>query len=419
MATKVLDVDLPNDLRDLTGLDGYSRAWILLRWRGRVIGQVRHDVDGDRISALDLWRACHATLGWSFHPYLTEELVRSRDPFPEREAELLSPSVIVCTRDRPEDLRRCLDSICSFSPPDTEILVVDNAPSDTRTARLTSDYPVRYVREERRGLNWARTRGAEEALGGIVAFIDDDASAGDGWLAALLAPFTDPEVAAVTGLVMPMELESTAQEEFELYCGFNRGFIRKEFTARTVSPLAAANVGAGACMAIRRHLVNHLGLFRSEMDCGTETRSGGDTYAFYRLLSLGYRIVYTPDAVVWHRHRRTVRELRDTLYGYSVGTYAFLLRALLEHREIGAINLSFRWFFQHHLRRLWRRLKGEADAPPLSITLAEVRGVLAAPQAYLSSRRAERMKAGGFRQTAMIQHSGVLDACAEYRHPHP
>lgn len=394
MATKIMEIDLASGLRDLTGLHGYPRARILLRWRGRVIGEIRHDVDGDRISAFDLWRTVHATGGGSFHPYLAEELVRSRDPFPQREPEFLTRSVIVCTRNRPEDLRRCLDSICSFSPPDTEILVIDNAPSDERTARLTRDYPTRYVREERQGLNWARTRGAEEAQGKILVFIDDDASAGDGWLEAILAPFTDPEVAAVTGLVMPMELESTAQEDFELYCGFDRGFIRKEFTARTISPLAAANVGAGACMAIRRQLVNHLGLFRSELDCGTETRSGGDTYAFYRLLSLGYRIVYTPDAVVWHRHRRTTQELRDTLYGYSVGTYAFLLRVLLDHWEIGAIYLGFRWFFRHHLRRLWRRLKGKADAPPLFLTLTEVKGILAAPQAYLSSRRAERIKAG-------------------------
>jgi GT2 family glycosyltransferase len=241
-------------------------------------------------------------------------------------------------------------------------------------------------------LNWARTRGAEEASGEIIVYIDDDAIPRNGWLDALLEPFSNPEVAAVTGLIMPAELENDAQEGFERYCGFARGFSRKEYTAETISPLAAANVGAGACMAIRRRLVNDLGLFRTELDCGTATRSGGDTYAFYRLLSLGYRIVYNPDAIVWHRHRRTEAELRATLVGYSIGTYAFLLRALLDHGEIGALHIGVRWFVSHHLRQLYRGFRGKADAQPVSLTLAEIGGILSAPGAYIRSRREESRK---------------------------
>ena len=41
--------------------------------------------------------------------------------------------------------------------------------------------------------------------------------------------------------------------------------------------------------------------------------SGEETHAFYRLLSLGHRIVYTPDALAWHRHRRDMPELREQL----------------------------------------------------------------------------------------------------------
>jgi len=114
--------------------------------------------------------------------------------------------------------------------PRISVLVVDNDPSDDRTARLSKGFPVRYVLEPRRGLNWARTRGAEEASGEIVVFIDDDAISGNGWLDAILEPFANPEVAAVTGLVMPAELEYDAQEQFERYCGFARGFRRREYT---------------------------------------------------------------------------------------------------------------------------------------------------------------------------------------------
>ena len=61
-------------------------------------------------------------------------------------------------------------------------------------------------------------------------------------------------------------------------------------------PVAAGNIGAGASMALRKSLVTSLKLFESELDCGTATLSGGDSYAFYRLLKEGHAICYTPQA---------------------------------------------------------------------------------------------------------------------------
>jgi GT2 family glycosyltransferase len=392
MATKIVEHDLSGKLRDLTGLGSYSHVLVLLRWRGRVLGQMRLEVDNGTVAALSIWRAAHLKFGGAITSCVTEDLVYGATPHSTGRRGNPSCSIVVCTRDRPEDLQRCLAAVCPSAGARAEVLVVDNAPSDDRTALLSKEFPVRYTLEPRRGLNWARTRGAEEASGEIIVYIDDDAISGSGWLDALLEPFANPEVGAVTALIMPAELENETQEGFERYCTFVRGFRRREYTAATISPLAAAKVGAGACMAIRRRLVNDLGLFRAELDCGTATRSGGDTYAFYRLLSMGYRIVYNPEAVVWHRHRRTEPELRETLAGYSIGTYAFLLRALIDHGEIGALHIGFRWFFSHHLRELYRGFRGKTDAQPISLTLAEIGGILSAPGAYLRSRKEEGRK---------------------------
>ncbi len=394
MATKIFELDLSGEPRDLTGIGSYSHVLVLLHWRGRVLGQLRLEVDNGSVPAASIRRAAHLKFGGAITACVTEDLVYGATLHSTGRRGNLSRSIVVCTRDRPEDLERCLAAVCPSAGPGAEVLVVDNAPSDDRTALLSKGFPVRYTLEPRRGLNWARTRGAEEACGEIIVYIDDDAIPRNGWLDALLEPFSNPEVAAVTGLIMPAELENDAQEGFERYCGFARGFCRKEYTADKESPLAAANVGAGACMAIRRRLVNDHGLFRAELDCGTATRSGGDTYAFYRLLSHGYRIVYNPDAVVWHRHRRTEAELRETLVGYSVGTFAFLLRALFDHGEIGALHIGFRWFVSHHLRQLYRGFRGKTGAQPVSLTLAEIGGILSAPGAYIRSRREESRKAG-------------------------
>ena len=83
----------------------------------------------------------------------------------EKEKNLQEPiSVIVCTRDRTEQLNRCLNELLSVKYPEYEIIVVDNAPSDERTAKLVENLDsVRYVREDNPGLDWARNRGIEEA----------------------------------------------------------------------------------------------------------------------------------------------------------------------------------------------------------------------------------------------------------------
>jgi GT2 family glycosyltransferase len=302
-----------------------------------------------------------------------------------------SSTVAVCTRDRPEDLRRCLDSICASAGRETQVLVVDNAPSDEAASRVAAGYPVSYIREEQPGLNWARARAVREARGDVILFTDDDVVVDPGWIDAMRGPFTDASVGAVTGLLMPLELDTPAQWLFEAYGGFSRGFRRLEFSASNTVPAAAGRVGAGASMAFRRTLAETMGFFEVELDCGTATRSGGDAYAFYRVLRSGHRIVYTPAAVAWHRHRRDMEQLRSTLFGYSVGVYAFLLRCLHEHGDLHALSVGWQWFRGHHLREISRALRRQPGRLPLDLLMAEVRGCLAAPYVYISSRRRERL----------------------------
>ena len=74
--------------------------------------------------------------------------------------------------------------------------------------------------EPRKGLNWARTCGARAATSDLLLHTDDDVAVDAGWVAAMCEPFADPQVAAVTGLVLALELETPAQEAFEHYMGF-------------------------------------------------------------------------------------------------------------------------------------------------------------------------------------------------------
>ena len=241
----------------------------------------------------------------------------------------------------------------------------------------------------------ARNRALRDATGDVVAFTDDDATPEPEWLDALLLNFGDPRVQCVTGLTLPIELETAAQELFEAVSPFGRGFRRRVFDGQHDNPLEVGQVGAGANMAIRRRVIADVGPFDERLDGGTPTRSGGDHEMFVRILAAGHRICYDPAAVSWHRHRRTMEELSDTLYGYGVGVYAMWTKLLLERRELGVSRLAWSWFRAAHLPEIRRLLRRYPETPTSALVRAELRGCLRGPAAWFA---AKRLRSTGVRQ---------------------
>jgi GT2 family glycosyltransferase len=234
--------------------------------------------------------------------------------------------------------------------------------------------------------------GAHLATGEIVIYADDDTIAEPCWIPALLKEFSEARVGGVTGLTLPYELETPAQELFERHYGFGKGFHRRVFDIRSVAPTSSGAVGSGGNMAFRKELILRKGLFEAELDMGTRARTGGDLYAIYRVLADSYRMVYTPDALNWHRHRRELEDLRRTFYDYSAGAYSVFWKCLVEHRELAAVRIGWWWFRKHHLRELARTLTRRPNHLPVGVVLAAFKGTLAAPFLHLVSRRAERSR---------------------------
>jgi glycosyltransferase involved in cell wall biosynthesis len=298
-------------------------------------------------------------------------------------------TIAVCTRDRPDDLRRCLAAIRAMPNDGQEILVVDSASTGSATHEVVLGYAgVRYVREERAGANVARNRAMQEARGEVVAFCDDDAAPDPGWLRALAANFGAPRTLCVTGLTLPLELETPAQEWFERTNSFSRGYSHTVFDGVTCDPFFVARVGASVNMALRRNVPDLIGPFDEALGPGTPTRSGDDHDLFTRILTAGHCIVYEPRALSWHRHRREWAELTAAGYGYGVGVYAYLTKQLLAG-EWRAPVVALRWL-PYQLLGLMRGVRGRHGGVPRSLAFAELRGCLAGSAAYLRSRRKSR-----------------------------
>lgn len=387
VATAVLDLDFAQLPLEVKGLDRYSQAYILIRLRGHPVGRAWLPVTGGSVGGGNLRGALIEAAGWPLwerwlHDYLGWDERKDLKSFPE------IATVAVCTRDRPAELRRCLEAIHPWAKEGHEILVVDNCPRTELTRRLVKGYDqVRYIREDNPGLNFARNRALREARHKIVAFTDDDAIPEAAWLANLLRNFNNPRTLCVTGLTMPLELETQAQEWFERYSPFGRGFMRIVYDGANQRPAVAGRIGAGANMALRRNVLDCIGPFDECLDGGTPTMSGGDTEIFSRILARGYCIVYDPAALSWHCHRRTWEELVRTLYGYGVGTYAFWTRSLLIEGEWSVLKVAWNWFFHYQLRAVARSLLKRPGSIPLHLLLAELRGCAWGPLAYLLSRR--------------------------------
>ncbi len=390
----VLDIDLSAGLQDIYGLEDFHKAHVVARYRGGPIARFELPVHQGRVSAAAIWvtasRACRHMP--NLEQVIAQDVLFGRKFRPP--VDLPSCSIVICTRDRPDDLQRCLDSLSGFVNETVEIIVVDNDPPDSATQRVVERYPARYCRQPRRGLNWARTSGVRLARHELVIFVDDDVKVDSRWLDEIRIPFSDEHVGAVTGAIEPLELATPHQYLHEQFGGFYRGFEPRIFHLANWPPAAAGVAGAGASMAIRRHLAIEFGLFEAELDAGTAAMSGGDAYALYRLLRAGYSVVYAPSALAWHRHRKTAEHLEKMLEGYSVGGYCVQLRALFRQGDLDAIVIGLAWFFQHHLTELWRTLRGRTGARPYPLIVAEIMGVLKAPLAYFRCWRREHAMGG-------------------------
>ena len=181
------------------------------------------------------------------------------------------------------------------SPPDEIVLVDSLSTDDTRRIALAQTH-VRVVPLERFSHGRARNLGAREATGAIIVLMTQDALPADHhWLAALLAPLADPQVAAVYSRQVPRPDAPPTEKFFLAYhfppCPPLRR-VRPAGRSLTLADVFFSNVSA----AVRREV-----LLRYPFD---EALIMSEDQQFARdLILAGYTIVYKPSSVVVHSHR--------------------------------------------------------------------------------------------------------------------
>lgn len=383
---------LPPRAVDEAGLP-LARARLLVRHAGTPLGLLDIELSG---GTLDASRAVNLAKQ-KFDPALQAAMKH-----PLWASAIRRPvSVAVCTRDRPQGLRRTIESLLRLKHVDFEIIVVDSASRGPETEAIATDFHrqdarVRYVREPLPGLSKARNRAVAEARNEIIAFTDDDVTVDPHWLNGILRGFEhNQDIACVTGSVVSASLSRPEADYFERRIGWSSSFVPRVFTSeRTTAdsflhPFSPGNFGTGANLACRRSALLALGGFDECLGAGSRTRGGEDLDIFVRLLTAGYALSYEPSALVWHDHRLGTDALRDQMYAYGLGLSAYLTKFLIARSTRRALirrALPGCW----RMLKLLHRIRQSRDGSGLraaGLGSAELRGMVAGPFVYLAERR--------------------------------
>lgn len=230
----------------------------------------------------------------------------------------VSTTVVICayTEERWEDIVAAVDSVHAQCVRAAEVLLVvdHNAALLTRARRELAPRGVRVLANTlTQGLSGARNTAVAEAGGDVLVFLDDDAAARPGWLAALLAPYSDPAVAAVGGVAHPRwptrrpGLLPGAEPANRDATGELDWIVGCSYTGQPTEQAEVRNV-MGCNMSFRREVFARVGGFAEDigrigavpLGC-EETELCIRARQTYARAGADIRIVFEPRAVVDHR----------------------------------------------------------------------------------------------------------------------
>jgi len=235
-----------------------------------------------------------------------------------------SLSIVIPVYNGAETLPGCLQALLAQTLPadQCEVIVVDDGSTDN-TAEVARGFGVRVISQPNAGPAAARNRGAEAAQGDILLFTDADCIPAPDWASRMAAAFTGPggsaELAEV--VVGAKGVYRTRQQELVAR------FVQAEYEDRydRMRVLEAIDFVDTYSAGYRRDVFLASGGF----DTSFPTASVEDQEFSFRLTETGHRLVFVPDAQVFHIHDHTLGEYarRKFWIGY------WKVRVMREHPD--------------------------------------------------------------------------------------
>jgi len=198
-------------------------------------------------------------------------------------------SIIIPAYNEAQNIKKCLESVTRLNYPkeNYEIIVVDNNSTDGTEEVIGRFKQVVYLQEAQKGGAFARNTGIRSAKHGILVFLDADTNVSENWLTKLLEPFRDKDIGAVGGKIRPLAKGNAISEylSISLFMRYPRYGKRREMK------------GYPSCnLAVRKELLDQ------GFDTAIFDTYGEDKDICYRILNKGFKVIFQPEAVIYHRH---------------------------------------------------------------------------------------------------------------------
>jgi glycosyltransferase involved in cell wall biosynthesis len=242
-------------------------------------------------------------------------------------------SVIIITRNRPKILSDCLDHLANQTYVDFEIIVVDSSDNYQTRDLLSSRPAVHYLSiwNGRNNMPAARNLGLSNALGDIVAFIDDDSMVFPDWLENIMSGYSEDLIGGVSGRIINKNIMVDLNDA-RIGQVLPDGSAIENFSKVIENPILVEWFG-GCNMSFRRSILIKLN--------GFDTIYGGnnsyeDVDISARVRNAGYKLILIPSAVVDHVYAPRVEGVVTRDYDNPKVRYHYLHnRAYYVTKNIG------------------------------------------------------------------------------------
>ena len=234
-----------------------------------------------------------------------------------------------------EEIKGCISSLIEQTKLPDEIIIVDNNSTDNTESvvqELKSLHPMIkfYKLDSNRGVSGGRNFGVEKASGDILVFIDDD---------ALLWP-EDAIERIHNKFIQEQNLGILAFKVLN----FHSGEIQKNAFPHRLKSLnpdreCETSYFNGTGHAIRREVFEKSGLYPEGYFYGME-----ELDLSFRALDKGYKIIYFPDVVIYHKKSPRGRVPDNRKWVYLFRNRLAVSYKYLKYRHLAV--LSFIWFFK-------------------------------------------------------------------------
>ena len=236
-------------------------------------------------------------------------------------------SFIVPVFNRPDEVDELLESLCSQTLKDFEVVIVEDGsqkPCKDVCDRYAGNLDIHYYNKENSGPGQSRNYGVERAHGEYVIVLDSDVVLPSGFLAAV-----DSTINHQPSAIVAWGGPDTAHPSFTP--------VQKAISYSMTSFFTTGGIRGGKAkldkfyprsfnMGIRRDVYQQLGGF-------SKMRFGEDIDFSYRIVEAGYKPRLFPDAWVWHKRRTDFRKFFRQVYNSGIA------RINLEKRHPGTMKL--------------------------------------------------------------------------------